>query len=90
METYNETGVIHYPTLKTVLMVERIIREADLAIDREEIKRRLPAKIMHQTLNLILRYLEDRGLILDSHRGIVWIYNLSPKMRNALENAREI
>jgi len=71
-------------------MVESVLKKADTIIDREELKRRLPAKIMHQTLNLILIYLEEKGMILDSHKGILWIYNPSPKLRKAIENAREI
>jgi len=88
METYKEA--IHYPTLKTVLLVEKILRNTDTMIDREEIKRRLPVKIMHQTLNVILRYMEDRGLIIDSHKGILWVYNPSPKLRKAIALGREI
>ena len=89
MDSYNK-NIIHYPTLKTMLMIERILKEADTVIDREEIKRRLPVKIMHQTLNLILRYLENRGLIVDGHKGILWIYNPSPKLKREMENGREI
>ena len=82
--------IIHYPSLKTMLMVERILKEADIMLSREELKRRLPNKIMHQTLNLILKYLEEKGMIIDSHKGILWIYNPSPKLRKAIENARGI
>lgn len=89
MNTYNK-NIIHYPTLKTMLMVERILKEADTIIDREEIKRRLPVKIMHQTLNLILSYLESKGLIVDGHKGILWIYNPSPKLKREIEKGREI
>ena len=89
MDSYNK-NIIHYPTLKTMLMIERILKEADTVIDREEIKRRLPVKIMHQTLNLILSYLESRGLIVDGHKGILWIYNPSPKLKREMENGREI
>jgi len=89
MDLYSKS-VIHYPTLKTMLMIERILKEADIAIDREEIKRRLPVKIMHQTLNLILQYLEEKGLIIDGHKGILWIYNPSPKLKEAIERGREI
>lgn len=81
---------IHYPNLRTVLMIEKVLRGADVMINREELKRRLPAKIMHQTLNLILDYLEERNMIIDSHKGILWIYNPSPKLKKAIENAREI
>ena len=90
MEIYNEREIIHYPSLRTMLMVERILREADTMIDREELKRRLPSKVMHQTLNLILKYFEEKGMIIDSRKGILWIYNPSPKLRKAIENAREI
>ena len=89
MDLYSKS-VIHYPTLKTMLMIERILKEADIAIDREEIKRRLPVKIMHQTLNLILQYLEEKGLIIDGHKGILWVYNPSPKLKEAIERGREI
>ncbi len=90
MEIYNEKEILHYPSLRTMLMVERALREADTMIDREELKRRLPSQIMHQTLNLILKYLEEKGMILDSHKGILWIYNPSPKLRKAIENTRKI
>jgi len=89
MELYKKK-IIHYPNLKTILMIERTLKDADTMIDREELKRRLPVKIMHQTLNLILKYLEDRNMILDSHKGILWIYNPSPKLKKAIDKAREI
>ena len=90
METYKSDNTIHYPTLKTILIVEKILKETETVITREELKRRLPTKIMHQTLNLILNYLEERGMIVDSHKGILWIYNPSPKLRKAIESGREI
>ncbi|MDO8623660.1 MAG: hypothetical protein Q7R52_05435 [archaeon] len=90
MEIYKDKSIIHYPSLRTILMIEKTLKEADTIIDREELKRRLPVKIMHQTLNLILRYLEEKGMILDSHKGILWIYNPSPKLIKAIKNAKEI
>ena len=90
MEIYKNKQIMHYPTLKTILRVEKILKNTEIMIDREELKRRLPVKIMHQTLNVILKYLEERGMIIDSHKGILWIYNPSPKLRKAIENAREI
>ncbi len=81
---------MHYPNLRTMLMIEKILKNADTMINREELKKRLPKKIMHQTLNLILEYLENRGMIIDSHKGILWIYNPSPKLKRAIEKGREI
>jgi len=82
--------VIHYPNLKTVLMVEQVLKNAELAISREEIKKRLPTKIMHQTLNLIIEYLEKRGIVTDTHKGIVWTYNESPKLKKAIDEGTEL
>ncbi len=82
--------VIHYPSLKTVLMVEKVLKEAEITLTREEIKKRLPAQVMHQTLNVIFEYLERRGLILDGHKGILWAHNDSPKLREAIKKGTEI
>lgn len=82
--------VIHYPNLKTVLMVEKVLKEAETTLTREEIKERLPTQIMHQTLNVILEYMEQRGLILDSHKGILWTHNDSPKLKEAISRGTEI
>ncbi|MEK6889401.1 MAG: hypothetical protein AABW80_04835 [Nanoarchaeota archaeon] len=90
MDIYKELSIIHYPNLKTVLMVEKVLKKAEMCIDREEIKRRLPVKIMHQTLNVILKYLEDKGLIVDSHKGVLWVYNPSKKLRDAIAKGTEI
>ena len=36
------------------------------------------------------RYFEEKGLIIDGHKGVLWIYNPSPKLRKAIESSREI
>jgi hypothetical protein len=82
--------VIHYPNLKTMLMVEKVLKEAETTLTREEIKERLPTQMMHQTLNVILEYMEQRGLILDGHKGILWTYNDSPKLKEAMSRGTEI
>ncbi|MBS3092817.1 hypothetical protein J4466_05360 [Candidatus Pacearchaeota archaeon] len=82
--------IIHYPSLKTMLMVEKALKKSEVMLTREELKRKLPKEVMHQTLNLILLYMEQRGLIIDSHKGILWIYNPSPKLKKAIDSGREI
>jgi hypothetical protein len=77
--------VLHFPTLKTVLEVESVLLNAEKAMSREAMKRALGGKIMHQTLNLILHYLEDSGKVLITEKGIIWIYNPSKKLQKALE-----
>ena len=86
---YKEKKVLHYPTLKTVLMVEEVLRTADKVLSREEIKRRLGGKVMHQTLNTILDYLEYSGKILIGEKGILWIYNPSKKLQIAINKGVE-
>lgn len=82
--------ILHYPNLKTVLMIEEVLKEAELAISREELKKRLPTQVMHQTLNVVLEYLEERGLIIDGHKGILWTHNDSPKLKEAIARGTEI
>lgn len=85
-----ELEIIHYPNLKTVLMVEDALKKANNLMTREELKMKLPTKIMHQTLNVILKYLEDSGKILDGRKGILWIYNPSLKLDKAIKGGVEV
>lgn len=85
-----ELEIIHYPNLKTVLMVERVLKKANQLMTREELKMKLPTQIMHQTLNVILKYLEDSGKIIDGRKGILWIYNPSPKLDKAIKEGIEL
>ena len=82
--------LIHYPTLKTILMIEGVLKKADLAISKNELMRRMSKKIMRQTLNAALNYMEERGLIIDSAKGVLWIYNKSPKLARAIKKGIEI
>ncbi len=45
---------------------------------------------MHQTLNIILEYLEKSGKIIDGRKGILWIYNPSLKMDKAIKEGIEV
>ena len=77
--------ILHYPNLKTVLEVEKVLHEADTVISRNELKRRLPTQIMHQTLAVILEYLEESGKIMIGEKGITWIQADNPKLKKLLE-----
>jgi hypothetical protein len=82
--------VLHYPSLKTVLMIENALMKANNAISRENLKKKLKKKIMHQTLNVVLKYLEDSGKILDGRKGIVWIYNPNKKLEQAINEGLKV
>ena len=44
----------------------------------------------YQTLNVVLSYLEASGKILDGRKGILWIYNPSPKLDKAIKQGIEL
>ncbi|MAG19807.1 hypothetical protein CL618_00025 [archaeon] len=79
--------VLHYPRLDTVLMVEDTLQKANLAISKNELLRRLPKQVMRQTLNVILDYLEEKGMVMVGEKGVLWIYNDSPKMKKLLKES---
>jgi len=82
--------ILHYPTLKTVLMVENILKKAKQPMSRYEIMKRSENKIMRQTLNTIIEYLEKRGMVLDSEKGVIWTYTPPAKMRRWLKDSVEV
>ena len=70
-------NILRYPRLDTVLMVEEAIRNHEDYPTKTQLWRSLPKKVMYQTFNLILDYLEYSGRIyIDGRDGkIVWIWN---------------
>src|SRR3989344_3870356 len=83
-------NIHHWPTLKTVLMVERTLKDADGPISLEGLKRKLKRKVMDQTLRLILAYLEDKGSILIGPKRISWIENKNSKFLKFIEKSKVI
>jgi len=79
--------ILHYPNLRTVMVIEETIKNADTVVSKSELKRVLPTQIMHQTLNLVLEYLEESGKIVMGSKGITWIYNDNPRLRALLKRA---
>ena len=81
----------HSPTLNTVLMVENILTNMDESvITIAELKRKLPKQINHNTLKIILEYLEESNKIAVSLRGISWIHNTNPNLRKAISKCLEL
>ncbi len=82
--------ILKYPDLKVILMVEKLIKESNVLLTREKIKKKLSRNINDDMLNLILDYLEESGKILEGEKGIVWVHNQSPKLRKAIEEGIEL
>jgi hypothetical protein len=68
-------------------MVEEVLKNAELAISKSELQRRLPKQVMRQTLNIILSYLEEKGVIMVGSKGVLWVHNDNPKMKKLLEES---
>ncbi len=93
MELENKpVRVIHYPRLDTVLMVEDLLKKSEAVVSRNEIMRRLPKKMIRQTLNVILNYLEDGGKVYISKKGVSWIWHedISPALQKKLKESVKI
>lgn len=74
-QTMNRKNVEHWPTLNTVLMVEDTLRKMEGSVMKiSELKRKLPKQVNHNTLMVILQYLEISGKIVFSSKGITWVY----------------
>ena len=81
----------HWPTLNTVIMVENILRKINgSVISIAELKRKLPRQVNHNTLMLILQYLEESNKIFVSLRGITWIHNSNQKFKEAIKHGLEL
>ena len=54
-----EAKLEHSPTLNTVIMVENTLKNMNESVIKiAELKRRLPRQVNHNTLKVILEYLE--------------------------------
>ena len=81
----------HWPTLNTVIMVENTLKKINESVmGVAELKRRLPKQVNHNTLMLILEYLEESNKIAVTLKGITWIHNTNLNLRNALNKGLEI
>lgn len=80
----------HNPNLKTIISVENAIKKSNQPIKRVELKKKLKKQIMHQTLNTVLAYLEKRNMILDTHKGIIWLDEPSKKLLKALKQGTHL
>jgi len=81
----------HYPTLNTVIMVEKELQNMrDSVIKISDLKKILPKKVNHNTLMVILQYLEYSNKIAVGLRGIVWIHNNNLNLRQAISNGKRL
>lgn len=81
----------HWPTLNTVIMVEETIKKSENSlISIADLKRKLPRQVNHNTLMLILEYLENSGKIAVSLKGLTWVYTDSKLLRDLIKKGTEM
>ena len=66
--------VLHYPRLDTILMVEEAIRKAEYYPSKRQLWLSLHKKMMYQTLNVIIDYLERSNKVIIKDRKIIWVW----------------
>lgn len=73
-----ETAILHSPTLESVFMVEEAIQKYSQECGKYQLWKKLPKKMMYQTFQVILDYLEQSGkIVIDKEGCIIWTF--SPK-----------
>jgi len=82
---------LHWPTLNTVIMVEDTLKGMPGSVmSVAELKRSLPRQVNHNTLILILEYLDRSGKILVGMKGITWTHNTNENLRKAISEGMRL
>jgi len=68
-------SILHYPRLDTVIMVEDALKKAEEYSSKRQLWLSLGKKVMYQTFNMIISYLEDSGKVVQKYGKIIWIWN---------------
>ena len=78
-------NIMHSPTLESVIMVEKTIQKYSQECGKYQLWKKLPKKMMYQTFQVILDYLEESGkIMIDKDGCIMWTWN--PELIRKLEN----
>jgi len=60
------------------------------AVKISKLKTKLPKQVNHNTLMIILDYLEKSNKIAVGLKGITWIHNNNPNLRKAIKTGLEL
>ncbi len=91
MNTTNEIAseFARSPTLQTVLMVEKFIDKNSGGYKKTDLFNNLPRKVMWQTFQVIMEYLESiRKIAYDKDGYVVYIWN--PELYNKYKNRKDL
>ncbi|MBS3155445.1 hypothetical protein J4404_03020, partial [Candidatus Woesearchaeota archaeon] len=89
-KSYFETNdVARSPTLQTVLMVEKFIEESSGEYKKTELFNNLPKRVMWQTFQVIMEYLERSYRIVIEKDGVV-TYIWNPELIKKCFNRKDL
>jgi hypothetical protein len=81
--------LLYNPTLESVLTVEKLVEKNSGEFGKYQLWKKLPKKMMYQTFQVILDYLEHSNKIaIDKDGKLVWIWN--PALIKRLEEKKLI
>jgi len=87
MENIQSNSIARSPTLDTVLMIEKTIEKHNSELNRTDLWKKLPKKVMWQTYLVVLDYLESINKIGIARDGII-VYLWNPKLLKLLEKRK--
>ena len=71
-----QRGILHYPQLDTILMVEAFIRDNPGEYKKKSLWQHLPRQMLYQTYCVVFDYLLESGKIaVDGEGKVCWIWN---------------
>ena len=80
----------HEPTLGTILMVEKAIKESKTYPTKKALWQSLPRQVHYQTFNRIIDYLVESRKIILNDREIVWVFADNPKLKKMLSHSVKV
>lgn len=85
----DKNEIARSPTLQTVFMVEKFIDEHSGEYKKTDLFKNLPKKVMWQTYQVIMEYLESIGKIAyDSEGSVAYIWD--PELYERYKNRRDL
>ncbi len=87
MENKSQNTFARSPTLGTVLMIEKTIEKYSGELNKTQIWKKLPKKVMWQTYLVVLDYLENINKIGIAKNDIL-VYLWNPKLAKLIEKRK--
>lgn len=78
----------HSPTLNTILMVENTLKKQKIPLTTAELKRKLPKKVMHNTLLQVLDYIQLSKKIMIGTKGILWVFDEGKELNSLIKRGK--